>query len=58
MKRLLKLPRKRRDLIGGVTGLIGFIVSFLLLGPNIAPVGMLPFAIFFAWLCPETWDGK
>ena len=58
MKRLLKLPRKKRDIIGGLTVGVGFVVNFLIWGPDGVLIAMIPFVIFFAWLCPETWGGK
>lgn len=58
MKRLLELPRKWRDLIGGVTVLSALALGGVLFGSEGALVFVLPFVIFFAWLCPETWGGK
>lgn len=59
MKRLLKLPRKYRNIIGCTTVLGGMgIYALLGLGEEWTLLLSVPLVLFFAWLCPELWDGK
>ena len=46
-----KLSRRKRESIGAVVVLAGSDESLTLLGS-------IPFIAFFAWLCPELWQGK
>ena len=57
MKRLRKLPRAYRDLIGGFTVLGGLFIFLVLLGDIGALILSLPLVMFFVWLCPELWGG-
>ena len=59
MQKLKELPRWKRDIIGS-TACFGSLFVMLLLGvmEEYALVLTIPFMMFFAWLCPETWSGK
>ena len=57
MKRLLKLPKKWRNLIGSVVALAG-VLGTAFVGGDASLILTLPFVGFFVWLCPELWSGE
>lgn len=55
-----KLPRKKREVIGGAVMLAGVLLLWWLMDGDEAMtlLGSIPFAAFFMWLCPELWQGR
>ena len=55
-----KLSRRKREGIGAVVVLAGILAVRLLTGgdESLTLLGSIPFIAFFAWLCPELWQGK
>ena len=57
MKKLKNLPRKQRNFIDSIVSLGGILaVAYFFQDDGLLLT--LPFAFFFAWLCPELWSGK
>lgn len=55
-----KLSRRKRESIGAVVVLAGILAVRRLTGgdESLILLGSIPFVAFFAWLCPELWQGK
>ena len=55
-----KLSRRKRESIGAVVVLAGILAVRRLTGGDeaLTLLGSIPFIAFFAWLCPELWQGK
>ena len=55
-----KLPRKKREIIGGLVTLAGLAALGRLTDgeESLELLGSVPFMAFFIWLCPELWQGK
>ena len=55
-----KLSRRKREDIGAVVVLAGILAVRRLTGgdASLTLLGSIPFIAFFAWLCPELWQGK
>lgn len=59
MKKPLHLTQRLRFLFGAAVLCFGFVCSWIILGPDeMGLLLMLPFAGFFAWICPELWRGE
>ena len=59
MKKLSRLPKNRRNLIGIAVAAPGLLLSmWLCRGDDAAALVCLPFMVFFVWLCPEVWGGE
>ena len=59
IQKLKELPRWKGDIIGS-TACVGslFVMLFLGVMEEYTLVLTIPFMMFFAWLCLETWSGK
>lgn len=55
-----KLSRRKRESIGAVVVLAEILAVRRLTGGDepLTLLGSIPFIAFFAWLCPELWQGK